>query len=373
MPVDLATLRELVGASPLFAGVSATAVDHAVDSFDFVELAPGEQIIAEGASRDDDDVGLYVLVDGQLLVTRMLPGGKTERLSVMAPGDFFGELARVGDGVRSATVSAVTSAIVGRLPGPAADRLLAEAPMVMRTIATVIARRLRAADEARLAARLNEERLGLIGKAAAMLAHDLRNPLGVVKSAASLIQDGINPGYWAARSARAADFMLAMVQDLLDFAKGERSYAHVPVRLLDVVQDIEEFGLTSLEANGKLTVTRAIGGDATVLGDRRALSRALLNIVKNAADAMETGGTLTFRTVVSDDLLRVSIKDTGPGIPEHVLPTLFEPFATHGKAHGTGLGLAMTKGAIEAHGGRIAVDTGQGMGTTFTVTLPLRA
>lgn len=290
MPVDLQTARNVVIHSTLFAAVPPAAAQRALASLELLEFAPGEDVLVEATTRQGDDhSGLYIVIAGQLLASRSMPGGRTQRLSTMAPGDFFGELARVDEELRSATVTAVTPAVLGCLSGPVADRLIADAPVVMRTIAAMIARRLRAADDARVAARLDEERLTLLGKAAAMLAHDLRNPLGVVRNATQLIAAGVgDPVVWARKSEYAAEFMLGMVNDLLDFAKGNRIYAEAPVRLRDVLDDVETFGLAPLEAAGKITVRRSISDDGTFVGDRRAVSRALLNIVQH--------GTLPHRT-----------------------------------------------------------------------------
>jgi signal transduction histidine kinase len=346
-------------------------VSRSLDELEVRRFTAGEQVLAESAPASAWQSGLYVVVDGELLVTRALADGKTERLATMTQGDFFGELPLVDDGPRSATVTAATGAVVARLPAPAVDRLLAEAPIIMRTIAATLAGRLRAADEARVMARLNEERLSLIGKTAAMLVHDLRNPIGAVVGFADLIIDGIgSPATYAGRIKRATGFMSGMVDDLLAYAKGARSYELAPIAVREIIEDVEEFALMPLERAGRIDVRRSVAGDGTINGDRRALSRSLLNIVKNAADAMPGQGVLVFEVVTDAGAVRFAISDTGGGIPAHVLPTLFEPFATHGKKGGTGLGLAMTKAAIDAHRGEIAVSTGAD-GTRFTVTLPL--
>jgi signal transduction histidine kinase len=374
MPVDARRAHGIVRASPLFAGVAQEIADAAIAHVELLSFAPGEKVLLESTDEDCDEASsLYVLIEGQLAASRAMQGHRSERLSTMAPGDFFGELARVEEGTRSATVTAVTSATVARLRGPVVDKLIAEAPIVMRTIAAAIARRLRAADEARVNARLNEERLSLVGKAAAMLAHDLKDPIGRVLNAAECIDEGIGErSMWTAQSRRAAEFMLAMVRDLMAYAKGERSYARDPMRVREVIDDVESYGLRPLEASGKIEVRRAGQVDGTLIGDRRALVRALLNIVRNAGEEMmKTGGTLTFGAELGESTLRFIIRDTGRGIPDAILPTLFEPFATHGKASGTGLGMAMAKAAVDAHQGAIHVNTRAGEGTEFTVELPL--
>ena len=98
--------------------------------------------------------------------------------------------------------------------------------------------------------------------------------------------------------------------------------------------------------------------------------RVLGNLVKNAREAMPTGGSLAISTDLADGWLRLRIADTGVGIPPEVLPRLFEPFVTHGKAGGTGLGMAIAKSVVEAHGGMIAVRSEVQCGTTVEIHLP---
>jgi signal transduction histidine kinase len=350
-------------------------VARALDCLVFRECAAGDAIIKETTSaQDNSESGMYLLVEGELSASRAIPDGRRETLSTMHPGEFFGELAAMAEGKRSATVIAVRPSVVGQLPEDATRRLISEAPEVLRTIATTIAARLRRADEARVNALINEAKLAVIGRTAAMLVHDLRNPIGVVKNAAQLIEEGVgDPTELARRSRSAAEFMLGMVQDLMDFAKGGRVGAQEAFELRDLLADVEAFGLEPIEQPGKVRVTREQCENTHMRGDRRALARALLNIIKNAGEAMTAGGELHFRVVQTGDAVTFHITDTGPGIPESMLGTLFEPFSTFGKRGGTGLGMALAKSAVDAHGGNIEVITAHQQGTTFVVTIPLPA
>jgi two-component system, sporulation sensor kinase D len=100
-------------------------------------------------------------------------------------------------------------------------------------------------------------------------------------------------------------------------------------------------------------------------------TRVLCNLIKNAQEAMPHGGILTLHTERDGDEVVIRISDTGTGIPPEILPRLFEPFVTHGKTHGTGLGMAIAKSVISAHEGKISVGSVQGSGTTVEVRLPV--
>ncbi|MBI3193708.1 MAG: HAMP domain-containing histidine kinase, partial [Ignavibacteriae bacterium] len=104
--------------------------------------------------------------------------------------------------------------------------------------------------------------------------------------------------------------------------------------------------------------------------DKERLSRAFLNIINNAEDAMPNGGNILFQVSRANGNVVFEVKDSGSGIPEEIKEKLFQPFATFGKKKGTGLGLAITKKIIEEHRGEVSVESFAGKGTTFKVKLP---
>ena len=108
-----------------------------------------------------------------------------------------------------------------------------------------------------------------------------------------------------------------------------------------------------------------------ILIDENKMSQVFMNIMINALQALDGGGRLTIRTTAENDCCLVSIEDTGAGIPPEVMPHIFDPFyTTKGVGEGTGLGLSVSKGIVEQHGGTIEVESKAGCGTTFRVRLP---
>ena len=110
-----------------------------------------------------------------------------------------------------------------------------------------------------------------------------------------------------------------------------------------------------------------------IYGDRKLLVQVFLNLILNAIDAMPKGGNIILDVTESKQtgFLSVTITDTGTGISDHILNSIFNPFfTTKPTGQGTGLGLAVSRGIIEKHGGSISVKSSQGVGTTFTVHLP---
>jgi signal transduction histidine kinase len=135
---------------------------------------------------------------------------------------------------------------------------------------------------------------------------------------------------------------------------------------------IEDFTLQSQQKNQRLEREMA-EGTGEVMADRKRLSQVLANLLGNAVKFTPEGGLIRLVAEPLDaEWVQISVSDTGPGIAAEVIPFIFEPFAQakDGATLGTGLGLAIAKGIVEAHGGKISVESAPGAGTTFRFTLP---
>jgi signal transduction histidine kinase len=155
----------------------------------------------------------------------------------------------------------------------------------------------------------------------------------------------------------------------LDFSRGKTQVALRVVAVDDLLNDLHEQVLDRLPKS--ISVVKHIELEQPLVIDRMRIARALVNIIRNAAEAMPNGGQLRLSMVSAEpDTLEITVADTGSGIPDELLPTIFEPFVTNGKPGGTGLGLAIAKAVIEAHGGSIGVQSAVGVGTSFTIRLP---
>ncbi|HUE97400.1 MAG TPA: HAMP domain-containing sensor histidine kinase, partial [Longimicrobiaceae bacterium] len=169
---------------------------------------------------------------------------------------------------------------------------------------------------------------------------------------------------------RGVDRITDMTQELLEYARGTTQLEFEKVSPRILIAELEEEVLRPLTGAG-IQVHFAIGFDDPIRVDRRRFFRVLHNIVKNAAEAMPQGGTITITVEAMDDRAVFRVADTGVGIPPEVLPTIFEPFVSHGKAGGTGLGMAIVHSVVEAHGGTILVESTPGEGTSFTIAIPI--
>jgi len=208
-------------------------------------------------------------------------------------------------------------------------------------------------------------RLETLGRMAANLAHEIRNPLGGIQLYASMLRRDL-----AGDSAKVqtVDRILAavagldkLVEDMLAFGRDQEP-RRAPTRLASVVDAALDLAHTALDRS-RVEVVRRLDG-ATVSVDAEMMQRVFLNIILNAAQAMESGGSLA----IEGDASEVRFVDTGPGIPAEILEKLFTPFVT-GKAKGTGLGLAIAQKIVEAHGGTIEAFNRPEGGAAFVVKL----
>jgi len=221
------------------------------------------------------------------------------------------------------------------------------------------------------------ERLAGIGETAAMIGHDLRNPLQGLQYIVDLQKlrfeqtpiDERGPKEWEDeavlfdRVRELIFYMDKIVGDLQDYAR-PITPNHEEVSVGGLVSDV----IQSLPHIDGVRVITDIP-DLRVSVDQHLMHRVFSNLILNAVQAMPDGGTLTISASDANGSVAISVRDTGVGIPEELKKRLFTPLFTS-KAKGTGLGLAVVKRIVDAHGGCISVESGAGEGSTFTVTLP---
>lgn len=228
--------------------------------------------------------------------------------------------------------------------------------------------------EARLKA---EERLATLGKLAAVVAHEIRNPLAAISASAQMIglSGGLAPDEKQAVGIviREAERLNLWVSDLLDYARpkvGEKA----PVRVADLLSEVVEV-VRADPAAARIEVDLDVEPDATVFGDSHRLYRVFLNLARNAVEAMPDGGRLRVAAwrepgeVPGMTTVVVTVTDNGHGIPREDLDKVFDAFFTT-KSGGTGLGLAVVARVVEEHGGRVEVWSDPNVGTRFSIRLP---
>jgi signal transduction histidine kinase/DNA-binding response OmpR family regulator len=217
-------------------------------------------------------------------------------------------------------------------------------------------------------------KLAAIGELAANIAHEINNPLTTVLGFASFIAERLpseDPmreelGLIQEEASRARD----IVRDLLQFSR-QRDFMPEPTDVNTVLEQV--VGMVRRQgAFSTITVKEAYDPDLSMVEmDVPRIKQVFLNIINNAIFAMQDGGTLTIRTTKAGDKVRIAFEDTGSGIPADIVGRIFDPFfTTKPEVSGTGLGLSVSLGIVQSHGGTIDVVSEVGRGSTFTVTLP---
>ena len=223
------------------------------------------------------------------------------------------------------------------------------------------------------------EKLAAMGAVLAGVAHELSNPLSVVTGQTLLLRGAVGSGPLAGRAekiVRAAERCARIVRNFLALTR-----QHPPerreVRLNQVLQEAVDLLEYSLRVDN-VEVRLDLAPDLPVLwADPHQLQQVVVNLITNAHQAMRERQeprwlTLTTRQDLGVERVRLEVADTGPGIPAELRTRIFEPFfTTKAPGHGTGLGLALCRGIVEAHGGTIQMESRPGHGTVFRIELPL--
>lgn len=219
---------------------------------------------------------------------------------------------------------------------------------------------------------IKSERLAAIGEVAAMVGHDLRNPLTGIKGATYYLKTKLYSK------------MDEKTREMLELIEADIEYANKIIT--DLLEYSREVHLELTETNPKTIITETLHlikvpkniqiinrtrKEPKIRIDIEKMARVFHNLVINAIDAMPNGGKLTITSRKTKDAVEFIFKDTGIGMTKETMEKIFTPFFTT-KAKGMGLGLPICKRIIEAHGGKITVESAVGEGTTFILTLPIK-
>lgn len=221
---------------------------------------------------------------------------------------------------------------------------------------------------------IHSEKMAVVGQLASSVAHELRNPLGVMKNAIYYLnmlgvgKDSSDVKENMEIISKEIDNSDKVISDLLEFSRIKQ-----PALRLENINLIIKEALSRVKSPAGIEVVAGLGKDMPQIQvDALQMQQVFYNLAQNAIQAMEKGGALTVSSCVArNDNIAIVFKDTGCGIPEENLQKIFDPlFST--KAKGTGLGLSVVASLVEGHGGKLEVESEVGKGTIFTVKLPIK-
>lgn len=202
--------------------------------------------------------------------------------------------------------------------------------------------------------------------------HELRNPLTTVYSTVQFIEmqhpEVKEFKYWS-NLGRDLEYMNRLLTELSDFSKSEQ--LNISTFSMRNLLEYVSLSFAASIANSEVKYTSKISPSITqITGDKTKLQEVFLNLLKNAYEASAPDKTIYFEASLLEDKIRVIVRDTGCGITQEQMPTIFDPFVTY-KKDGSGLGLAICQNVVKAHGGVLTVESYENYGTTFWVYLPL--
>ena len=228
-------------------------------------------------------------------------------------------------------------------------------------------------NESLEASKIQADRLATVGQMASSIIHDIRSPLAIIRGYAELAVTGAVSTEKRQRFANTITSEVRrlrdMAEELQEFSEGTHAVELNAISLHEVIEEVVDFLDSNFRDRGIHIIHHAQYTGQLML-DAPRIKRILHNLTENAADAMPDGGTLMITAARVAEYVHLEIHDTGSGIPDEIRERIFDPFVTHGKTHGTGLGLAVVRRIVEEHHGDVSASSST-TGTTFTIRLPL--
>jgi signal transduction histidine kinase len=351
---------------------------------------------------------LYIIWSGRVAVIKDLEGETPTLLAYGEAGEILGEISLLENGPHSASVVAVEDTRLLRLSRADLQRLISEqSPVgieILGALGKIASTRLRAADQVRTSIVHAESRLvrhvqqlatekrhlaeleRLRQETIDLIVHDIRSPLNCIEASLQLLQM-VLPEDVLASSVKIIDLaldsckdILKLVDSLLEVARMESDELVLdiqPISLLPLITDtVNRLRLLAKQYN----ITLELDAPAelpSAQGDSDKLERVLDNLLDNALKYTPEGGLITVTARPANGQIEVHVTDTGPGIPMEYQERIFDRFTrvpgSEGRRQGLGWGLAFCRSVIEAHGGRIWVESEVGHGSTFAFTIPIKS
>ncbi len=337
-----------------------------------VEELPDRKVIFEEGEGPDF---LYLILEGKVEFRKSQNGNEYKTIAHALADDFFGEFGILDGRPRSAQAIVCDRATLAKIPRQHFIEILGKTQItVVLNLFSYIIERIRNTTSEYAKELVYKDRMVLLGEMVNTIIHDLKSPLSAINLASSLVKE-IHPDpeteEWCDIIKAQAQQMLSMAQELLEFSRGEGKLYKEPINLIEVLGIFEKLNHAYFqESEVKLVID--CPEYIVFNADQNKILRVLQNLANNSVDAFnKQGGVIEISASTSLESVEILFQDNGPGIPDSIRDRLFESFVTYGKQTGTGLGTAIVKSIIEAHGGTISFESRKDRGTTFTISIPI--
>lgn len=332
----------------------------------------GQEIFREGDSGD----GIYIVKDGLVEISAAIAPEQRRVFSRISAGDFFGEMAVLDYQQRSAWARAAKPTATYFIPRVEILKFIERSPVLAMSLLREISNRLRDFSQQYVRELVETERLAVVGRFAAAVLHDLKNPVNVISLAAERLSLERADQEATAGGTRLIQKQVERITDLvgevLEFTRGKsQNMALSPAVYSAFVRQVLDDLTAELSLKSSFIQVDGEVPACVVRINPKRLARVFHNLVQNALEAMAEGGQITARFRLTPPEVVTEIEDSGPGIAPEIAARLFEPFTTYGKTHGAGLGLSICKRIIEDHRGWISAGNLPGRGAIFAFGLPV--
>ncbi|MDQ2693204.1 MAG: ATP-binding protein [Chloroflexota bacterium] len=370
-----------------FPGISPEEIEELIINSEVHSYEPGDVLCQENAIEDR----FYMILDGEVQVTKTINNTESRLLQTLSPGDFFGEMALIHNAPRAASVTAKTPLTTLELDRSAFDRVIRKSSSIAMAMVSEISNRLRqndqlAVDDIRIRAselanayqKLAEQDVAR-REFLTSVAHELRTPLMVASGYLQMLQKGIMQGEQLKAGidtvSRNVQQIVSLVNDLLFLQEMDLVLPDFQaVDMQEIARAVVE-KYASKAREGRVTVRLIQSPDLPpVSGDPKSLERALMALVDNAIKFSPQGGEVKVSLSKNGETVLVAVEDHGIGISKETMPRIFDRFYHLERSgdnlfSGIGLGLAITRQVIKQHQGSLDVISTPGKGSTFTLTL----
>ncbi len=333
------------------------------------EEYPSDTIIFEEGSSSE---ALYLVLEGEVAFCKRAEEGKYRVVGYSSAGAFFGEIGLFTDEPRALRAESRGRTVLASIPKDALIEFIKRVPGPLEIILKNIVKHLHETTRHYMDDMLQQEKMAVVGSMVNTIIHDFKNPFCLISLGAQIIMQSHSEEKTQKLCQNIEDQiqrMVGMFEELIEFSRGEQELKLETVDIRRMLERFRELNVLYFQ-DDKIAVDISVP-DIEIDAEERKLLRVLQNLVGNAFDDEEGKITIAGELEGNDTLL-LQVADNGNGIPEEIQDRFFEAFVTYGKSKGTGLGSAIVKSIVEAHGGSIEFETAEGVGTTFSIRLPIR-
>jgi len=385
--------KSLLRTLSLFKDLPEDDINKILEICKIVVFQPKDVIFYEG----DDARRFFVILDGRVEVWKNFGQEDQDILAIRGPGDTFGEMALIDALPRSATLRASVKTLCLVQEKEDFQNLILKNPNIALTLMRSVSGMVRQSNETFIDGlkeknkKLKEayeeikktqedlirsERLSTLGKLSSMIIHDIRNPISILKGYGEMIQmssDAQSKVHeYAQKVVTEASRLSRMAGELLDFSRGDIRLNWSSVNLEKLLDRLKESMEHAFQKNAQQLILECSVAK-TVLMDQDRMLRVLINLTDNGRKALGKKGYVKVSIVQEEshaDCIAIVVQDNGCGMSEEVLSKVFDPFFSRSSQGGTGLGLLIVSNVVEAHRGKMEIESQEGEGTKIKILLP---